>query len=190
MTQITRRRLLSTATAGAATSLLGAPAFAAATPYQIPSQYRAKIVTTKAGFRPGEIHLDPGNFTLYWTLPDNKAVRYFVGIGVEGRYYPGVYRIKRKAEWPRWTPTRNMIRRQPELYAKHAAGMPGGPGNPLGSRALYLYQGSRDSLLRIHGTHQPHSIAQRVSNGCIRMINAHVEDLYNRAPNGTRVVLH
>lgn len=183
MSSINRRTLLTTAAA----SLLASPALAS---YQIPTQHQAKIVRTKAGFRPGEIHVDPGNFALYWTMPDNKAVRYIVGIGVEGRYYPGTYRIARRAEWPSWTPTKNMIRREPALYAKHAGGMPGGPNNPLGARALYLYQGSRDSLLRIHGTPRPQSIQRRVSNGCIRMINAHVEDLYNRAPNGTRVVLH
>ena len=186
MSVITRRTLLTTAAAACATG----PAFAATQAYRIPNEHKAKIVNIKAGFRPNEIHVDPGNFALYWTLPEGKAVRYIVGIGVEGRYYPGTYHIARKAEWPRWTPTKNMIRREPELYAKHAGGMAGGPNNPLGARALYLYQGSRDSLLRIHGTPRPQSVAQRVSNGCVRMINAHVEDLYNRVPNGTRVVLH
>ena len=186
MSLINRRVLLTSALA----TLAAPPLLAATQPYQIPSHHRAKIVNTKAGFRPGEIHLDPGNFALYWILPEQKAVRYIVGIGVEGRYYPGTYRIARKVEWPRWTPTKNMIRREPEIYAKLAAGMAGGPENPLGSRALYLYQGSRDSLLRIHGTPRPQSIGVRVSNGCIRMINAQVQDLYERAPNGTRVVLH
>ena len=186
MSSINRRTLL----ASAAASFVAAPAFSAAQPYVVPEQHKVRIVTTKSGFRPGEIHVDPGNFALYWTLPDNKAVRYIIGIGVEGRYYAGSYRVQRKVKWPSWTPTKNMIRREPHLYAKHAAGMPGGPNNPLGARALYLYKGSRDSLLRIHGTPRPQSIAARVSNGCIRMINSHVEDLYNRVPNGTRVVLH
>lgn len=186
MSSIDRRTLLTTAAA----SLVAAPALGASQPYAIPQHHRAKIVDIRAKFRPGEIHVDPGNFALYWTLPDGKAVRYIVGIGVQGRYYPGTYRVGRKAKWPSWTPTRNMIRREPQLYAKHAGGMAGGPNNPLGARALYLYSGSRDSLLRIHGTNRPQSIQQRVSNGCIRMINAHVEDLYNRVPNGTRVVLH
>ena len=148
MTLLNRRTLLTTAAA----TLVAGPALSAAQPYKIPDQHKAKIVNIKAGFGPNEIHVDPGNFALYWTLPEGKAVRYIVGIGVEGRYYPGTYRIARKVEWPHWTPTKNMIRRQPELYAKHAAGMAGGPDNPLGSRALYLYKGSRDSLLRIHGT--------------------------------------
>jgi len=186
MPLIDRRTLLT----GLAASGLVAPAFAANPPYVIPKQHEARIVRIKDKFGPGEIHVDPGNFALYWTLPDGKAVRYIVGIGVEGRYYPGTYHVARKVEWPSWTPTKNMIRRQPQLYAKHASGMAGGPNNPLGARALYLHKGSRDSLLRIHGTPRPQSIAQRVSNGCIRMINAHVEDLYDRVPNGTRVVLH
>jgi lipoprotein-anchoring transpeptidase ErfK/SrfK len=83
-----------------------------------------------------------------------------------------------------------MIEREPNLYAQHADGMPGGPNNPLGARALYLYEGNRDSLLRIHGTPNPQSVGARVSNGCVRMINAHVIDLAERVPNGTRVVLH
>ena len=186
MLLMNRRTLL----ASAAATLAAPPLLAAVQPYEVPRQHQVKIVNTQAGFRPNEIHLDPGNFALYWTLPDQKAIRYIVGIGVEGRYYPGTYHIARKVEWPSWTPTKNMIRREPELYKKHAAGMPGGPNNPLGSRALYLYQGNRDSLLRIHGTPRPQSIGIRVSNGCIRMINAQVQDLYNRVPNGTRVVLH
>ncbi|MGB3244320.1 MAG: L,D-transpeptidase [Sulfitobacter sp.] len=186
MPVINRRTLIASAAA-----TLAAPSLLAATePFVIPKDNVARLVDTKPGFAPYEIHLDPGNFMLYWTLPDQKAIRYVVGIGVEGRYYPGTFRVGRKAEWPRWTPTKNMIRREPELYAKHAAGMPGGPGNPLGARALYLYSGSRDSLLRIHGTHNPRSVGRRISNGCIRMYNSDVEDLYNRAPKGTRVVLH
>ena len=83
-----------------------------------------------------------------------------------------------------------MIRREPHIYVKHAAGMKGGGMNPLGARALYLYSGDRDTYLRIHGTPKPQTVAACVSNGCVRMINAHVIDLYKRVPNGTRVVLH
>jgi len=186
MTLLSRRTLLTSAAAALATPHL----LNAATPYAIPARHQAKIVRIRDGFRPGEIHVDPGLFALYFTLGDRKAIRYPVGIGVEGRYYSGTFRVGRKAEWPRWTPTRNMIRREPALYAKHAGGMRGGPDNPLGSRAIYLYSGRRDTLLRIHGTNRPQSVAARVSNGCVRMINAHVEDLYTRVPDGTRVVLH
>lgn len=175
--------------AGAAT-LLGGVAHAATQPYRIPPQHQARIVRIRSAFAPGEIHVDPGQFALYWTLRDSKAVRYPVGIGRPGLYVPGSFTVGRKAEWPRWTPTKAMIAREPHLYAKHADGMPGGPGNPLGARALYLYAGQRDTLLRIHGTPQPHTMGTRQSNGCVRMIDAHAIDLYNRVPSGTRVVLH
>ena len=182
----TRRAFLASSMA----TLLAAPALAATKTYKIPAQHQAKIVRIKATFAPGEIHVDPGQFALYWTLPDNKAVRYPVGIGREGLYKSGTFRVGRKAEWPRWTPTKAMIAREPHIYQKHAGGMPGGPGNPLGARALYLYSGKRDSLLRIHGTPQPNTMGTRQSNGCVRMINAHAIDLYERVPAGTRVVLH
>lgn len=186
MTDLNRRMLLGT---GAATLLAG-PAFAAPQAYEIPKHHQAKVVRIKSTFKPGEIHVDPGQFALYWTLEGGKAIRYPVGIGKEGRYYSGTFRMARTAEWPSWTPTKNMIRREPHIYAKHAGGMPGGPGNPLGARALYLYSGSRDSLLRIHGTPNPRLVGTAVSNGCVRMINAHVIDLADRVPRGARVVLH
>ena len=184
--QLNRRTFLAAGTA----TLFGGTATAATQPYQIPPQHQARIVRIRSSFAPGEIHVDPGQFALYWTMPGQKAVRYPVGIGKPGLYVPGTFRIGRKAEWPRWTPTKTMIAREPHLYAKHAGGMPGGPGNPLGARALYLYSGNRDTLLRIHGTPQPHTMGTRQSNGCVRMINAHAIDLYDRVPSGTRVVLH
>jgi lipoprotein-anchoring transpeptidase ErfK/SrfK len=186
MSPITRRSFLITGTA----SLIAAPAIVRAQTYQIPPHHQAKTVRVRAKFAAGEIHVDPGQFALYWTLGDNKAIRYPVGIGKEGRYASGTFHMASKREWPSWTPTKAMIRREPHIYAKHAGGMPGGPKNPLGARALYLYKGSRDSYLRIHGTPNPQSVGRRVSNGCVRMINAHVIDLAERVPNGTRVVLH
>ena len=129
---------------------------------------------------------------LYWVEPgdDLTAIRYVVGVGELGRQFRGGATVRRKEEWPRWTPTRNMIRRRPDLYAEFAGGVEGGPGNPLGSRALYLYRGGRDTLYRIHGTHAPHTIGTSASNGCIRLFNSHVEDLYERVPLGTRVIVH
>lgn len=183
MSLIDRRTLI---LSGAAACAAG-PALAA---FQVPAHMQPRIVDIKDRFAPNEIHVDPGQFALYWTLPDGKAIRYTVGIGKAGRYHAGTYRIRRKAEWPRWTPTPAMIRREPQVYAKHAGGMKGGGLNPLGARALYLYKGDRDTFLRIHGTPKPQTVAARVSNGCVRMINEHVMDLYNRVPNGTRVVLH
>ncbi|KIN74743.1 L,D-transpeptidase [Sulfitobacter guttiformis] len=182
MSLFDRRKLLLT---GAAAAFAG-PAFA----YEVPEDLQPRIVEIKDGFRAGEIHVDPGQFALYWTLPDGKALRYSVGIGTQERYHSGTFRIRRKAEWPSWTPTPAMIRREPELYKQHAGGMKGGGINPLGARALYLYKGDRDTYLRIHGTPKPQTVAARVSNGCVRMINEHVIDLYNRVPTGTRVVLH
>ncbi len=100
-----------------------------------------------------------------------------------------VAKIGRKEKWPRWMPTKNMIRRQPEKYARYADGVAGGARNPLGARALYLYRNGRDTYYRIHGTNEPWTIGRAVSNGCIRMINAHVVDLYARVPVGARVVV-
>ena len=139
----------------------------------------------------GEIHVYPDEFALYWTQPGGRARRYMVGIGRDGRYVSGSFHVGDKREWPSWTPTQAMIRREPELYGPHAAGMPGGPDNPLGSRALYLYRANgTDSYLRIHGAPDPRGVGQRISNGCVRMSNEQVEELYELVPIGTRVVLH
>jgi lipoprotein-anchoring transpeptidase ErfK/SrfK len=142
-----------------------------------------------SGYRPGTIVVDPRNHYLYLVESRTRARRYGVGVGKAGLAFQGSAVIRRKAEWPRWTPTKSMIRREPAKYARYAEGVPGGPGNPLGARALYLYKGKRDTLFRIHGTTQPWSIGRSVSNGCIRMLNSHVKDLYNRVPLGARVVV-
>tara|TARA_R110002126_G_scaffold85058_3_gene206331 strand:+ start:11773 stop:12330 length:558 start_codon:yes stop_codon:yes gene_type:complete len=142
-----------------------------------------------SGYAPGTVIVDPHNHFLYLQLSKEKARRYGVGVGRAGLTFKGTANIARKAKWPSWTPTKNMIRRQPGKYAKYAKGVPGGPRNPLGSRALYLYRNGRDTYYRIHGTTQPSSIGRSVSNGCIRMINAHVEDLYERVPVGSKVVV-
>ncbi len=142
-----------------------------------------------SGYNKGTIIIDPRNHFLYLMVSSGKARRYGVGVGKAGLSFRGKATIKRKAKWPSWTPTANMIRRQPKKYAKYAGGVPGGPKNPLGARALYLYKGSRDTYYRIHGTTQPWSIGRSVSNGCIRMINDHAIDLYNRVPMGTKVIV-
>ncbi|WP_375566099.1 L,D-transpeptidase [Oceaniradius stylonematis] len=142
-----------------------------------------------SGYAPGTIIIDPRNHFLYLQQGGGQARRYGVGVGRAGLAFKGTAVIGRKAEWPRWTPTQNMIRREPEKYAHYAGGVPGGPNNPLGARALYLYRNGRDTLYRIHGTNQPQSIGQSVSNGCIRMINDHVVDLYERVPLGAKVVV-
>lgn len=141
------------------------------------------------GYKRGTIVVDPSNHFLYLVEGFGKARRYGVGVGRAGLAFKGSAKIKRKAKWPSWTPTANMIKREPHKYKKYAGGVPGGPENPLGARALYLYKGNRDTYYRIHGTTQPDSIGRSVSNGCIRMINDHVIDLYNRVPVGTTVVV-
>ena len=113
---------------------------------------------------------------------------YGLGVGREGFSWGGRATIKRKAAWPTWTPPKEMLQRRPDLK-EHANGMRGGISNPLGARALYLYQGNRDTLYRLHGTNEPWSIGRAMSSGCIRMLNQDIIDLYNRAGIGTPVVV-
>lgn len=140
-------------------------------------------------FIPGQIVVVPREHLLYWIDKRGSAMRYGVGIGKAGLEFKGQAVIARKAEWPNWRPTDQMIEREPHKYAKYKNGVPGGPKNPLGARALYLYRGGRDTYFRIHGTTDPSSIGQSRSNGCIRMINEHVIDLYERVPVGTVVTV-
>jgi lipoprotein-anchoring transpeptidase ErfK/SrfK len=143
---------------------------------------------------PGTIIIDPQAHYLYFVEDAGRAMRYGVGVGREGFAWSGEATINSKQEWPDWYPPKEMIERQPELRAKLAQlqsgiGMHGGPGNPLGVRAMYLWQNNKDTLFRIHGTVEPWTIGKSVSSGCIRMINQDVIDLYNRVPVGTRVVV-
>ena len=138
--------------------------------------------------------IDPANRFLYLVQEGGQAIRYGVGVGREGFGWYGVANVKEKREWPDWYPPREMVQRQPELRRhltdlQSGIGMAGGPRNPLGARALYLWQGNRDTLFRIHGTVEPWTIGSRVSSGCIRMINQDVIDLYQRAPINTKVVV-
>ena len=152
--------------------------------YLIPAEYRAQIVPVQPGMPANQIHIVPQNYHLYFTLPGDVAIRYGVAVGQEGLGWSGSALIQRKVEWPSWRPTDDMIERNPAAYEQYADGMPGGPENPLGARALYLFQGERDTAIRIHGTTQPASIGRSASNGCFRMYNSHVIDLYNRTPLG------
>lgn len=153
--------------------------------FVIPERFRARVVAVQPGLPVSSIHVVPQSYNLYFILPGDQAIRYGVAIGQEGLYWRGSATIGRKQEWPSWTPTPEMIARNPGAYAKYAGGMPGGPGNPLGARALYFYQGDRDTAIRVHGTIAPASIGTAVSNGCFRMYNSHVIDLYNRVPLGS-----
>jgi lipoprotein-anchoring transpeptidase ErfK/SrfK len=136
---------------------------------------------------PGTIVVDIYARRLYYVMEGNRAMRYAIAVGREGTAFRGDATIQRKAEWPSWTPTRNMVRTRPDLYAEFAGGLPGGLENPLGARALYLYRGGRDTMFRIHGTIDPPSIGRQGSAGCIRLFNQDIIDLYNRVGIGTAV---
>ena len=142
--------------------------------------------TTQA---PGTIVVDTPARRLYYVLGNGRAMRYGIGVGRAGLALAGNAYIGRKAEWPSWTPTPNMIRRDPKKNLKYAGGLPGGINNPLGARALYLYRGGNDTMFRIHGTNQPWSIGLAVSSGCVRMLNHDVIDLFERAKTGGKVVV-
>ncbi len=138
---------------------------------------------------PGTIVVDTTARYLYLVREGGRAIRYGIGVGKEGLAWSGRARVGRKAAWPRWTPTPAMIRREPERNAKWAGGMEGGLDNPLGARALYLYDNGVDTMYRIHGTTEPWSIGQSVSSGCIRMFNQDIIDLHSRVPVGSPVVV-
>jgi lipoprotein-anchoring transpeptidase ErfK/SrfK len=142
-----------------------------------------------SGYNPGTIVIDTGGKYLY--LVENRwtARRYAIAVGREGLEFKGGAKVGDKQEWPRWIPTKEMQEREPKKYGQYKDGMDGGAENPLGARAIYLYQGKQDTHIRIHGTNQPQSIGSASSNGCFRMINDHVIDLYNRVKVGTPVVV-
>ncbi len=141
------------------------------------------------GYKPGTIVIDTDKKYLYFVESPISAIRYAVAVGKEGLLFTGKATVGAKQPWPRWIPTKDMIARDPKKYGKYADGMDGGPGNPLGARAIYLYQGKQDTYLRIHGTTQPETIGTASSNGCFRMINEHVIDLYKRVEQGAEVVV-
>ena len=146
-----------------------------------PRGLRRQVVNFATPEAPGTIIIDTPNTYLYFVLGGGKAIRYSVGVGREGFTWSGVKTIERKSEWPDWLPPSDMLARQPYLPRF----MAGGPGNPLGARAMYL----SGSVYRIHGTNKPSSIGQHVSSGCIRMLNEDVIDLYSRTQVGTKVVV-
>lgn len=158
-------------------------------PFKIDQRFEPQEVVFTQSFAPGTIVVNSRERFLYLVTGSSSARRYGVAIGKEGLGWTGTATIKVKAEWPSWTPTAEMIARSPKQYARYKNGMPGGSSNPLGARALYLYQGKRDTSIRIHGTTQPWSIGQAASNGCFRMVNEHVIDLYSRVKTGTKVVV-
>jgi lipoprotein-anchoring transpeptidase ErfK/SrfK len=163
-----------------------------------PNQVKPGFFRTKVSYEttemPGTVVVDPHSRYLYSVQEGGWAVRYGVGVGRSGFAWAGTATIEDKQEWPDWYPPKEMLARQPELMdhmvdLQGGIGMPGGPGNPLGARAMYLWQGGKDTLYRIHGTSEPWTIGSSVSSGCIRMINQDAIDLYARTPLGTKVVV-
>lgn len=177
---------------GAAMAAMSSPTILRAhtkAPFVLTDEFKPREVRVREQHAPGQILVFPRNFFLYHVFDRERAMRYGVGVGKAGLEFKGTAIIERKAEWPSWRPTNDMIRRNPDRYAKFADGVPGGPNNPLGARALYLYRGGRDTYFRIHGTTEPWTIGQSVSNGCIRMLNEHVIQLYEQVPVGTPVTV-
>lgn len=157
--------------------------------FSIDPKYLPQSVAYDPHYAAGTIVVDPPGRFLYLIESPGRARRYGVGVGRAGLEFSGSAIIGAKKEWPSWRPTDEMIAREPKKYAKYADGMPGGKGNPLGARALYLFKGGYDTFYRIHGTTEPWTIGTAVSNGCIRMVNEHVIDLYGRVPVGAKVVV-
>ncbi len=160
----------------------------------IPPRFLRTRVAYASSEAPGTIVIDPADHFLYEVLGSGNANRYGIGVGREGFGWSGVATINSKQEWPDWYPPKEMIERQPGLRKDLAdlqsgIGMPGGPRNPLGARAMYLWQNNKDTLFRIHGTLEPKTIGTNVSSGCIRMINQDVMDLYTRTNVGTKVIV-
>ncbi|SEW45118.1 L,D-transpeptidase catalytic domain [Cognatiyoonia koreensis] len=150
--------------------------------------YDRHIVTMNRSYPAGQIHVNTTQRFLYLTTGGNRALRYGVAVGAAGREFRGQATISRKAMWPSWRPTQNMIRQEPAVYGPFRAGLPGRhPQNPMGAAALYLAQGGHETFYRIHGTHQPWSIGQGFSSGCVRLTNENVTDLYQRVRTGTQV---
>ena len=148
---------------------------------QLPTLYQRQMVFYRTAEAPGTIIVDTADRHLYLIQGDSRAIRYGIGVGREGFQWEGLQRVVRKAEWPDWVPPAEMIARQPYLPRF----MAGGPGNPLGARAMYL----GTTVYRIHGTNQPNTIGSAVSSGCIRLVNPDVIDLYSRVPVGTKVIV-
>lgn len=156
--------------------------------------FARKVVTYPSPEPPGTLIVDPGSHYLYLVQQDGQAIRYGVGVGGEGFGWSGMATVHTKQEWPDWYPPAEMLARKPELrehmvQLQSGIGMPGGPDNPIGARALYLWQGNKDTLYRIHGTNDPTTIGHNVSAGCIRLTNDDIVDLYNLTPVGTKVIV-
>src|SRR5450755_661399 len=148
---------------------------------EMPERLRRQVVSYATREASGTVIIDTPNTYLYYVLGGGQAIRYGIGVGRDGFTWSGVQSVSKKAEWPDWTPPPEMIARQPYLPRF----MAGGPGNPLGARAMYL----GTTVYRVHGTNQPQTIGTAISSGCFRLVNADVTDLYSRVPVGTKVIV-
>jgi lipoprotein-anchoring transpeptidase ErfK/SrfK len=157
------------------------PGIAAPAEAEMDPAYRRQPVFYRTEEKPGTIIIDTSDRFLYLIQSNNVALRYGIGVGRDGFQWQGLLRVTRKSEWPDWTPPPEMIQRQPYLPRF----MAGGPGNPMGARALYL----GNTVYRIHGTNAPETIGHAVSSGCFRLVNDEIEDLYARVPVGTKVIV-
>jgi lipoprotein-anchoring transpeptidase ErfK/SrfK len=193
---ITRRHFLVGAAAAATAPLLGedasarelAPIFASES-QQVPYRFRRREVDFQTSEAIGTIVVDTEKRYLYHVLGNGRAMRYGVGVGDDGKEWTGRAVVRRKREWPVWRPTPEHVAKYPKLEKWRKDGMPGGRDNPMGARALYLYQDDVDTLYRIHGTNKPKGIGRRVTSGCLRMLNIDVVHLYERVEIGTEVVV-
>lgn len=168
-------------TQSVAPSLQAAPSEDEGTVVEMPARLKRQIVSYATREAPGTVIIDTPNTYLYYVLGNGQAIRYGIGVGRDGFTWSGTQSVTKKAEWPDWTPPPEMIARQPYLPRQ----MAGGPGNPLGARAMYL----GGTVYRIHGTNAPGTIGTRVSSGCIRLTNEDVSDLYSRVNVGTKVIV-
>lgn len=193
MHELSRRVLLTGFSAAAACGLAGC-ATAPVRSTEIDPAFRRKDVDYATREPRGTIVVNASEHFLYLVQGNGGAIRYGVGVGSEGFGWSGIAKVHDKQEWPDWYPTKEILQRRPEVIPhlkplQSGMGMAGGPDNPLGARALYLWQGNKDTLYRIHGTNEPWTIGHNVSSGCIRMANDDAVDLYDRTPVGTKVVV-
>ncbi|CAM1643853.1 L,D-transpeptidase [Bartonella apis] len=166
-------------------------------PYPLPAVDMSKInpkywrqeVAFNGPYQPGTLVVDTQARFLYLVQENGRALRYGVGVGKAGLALEGEAIVQYKRMWPMWHPTQDMMEREPDRYGHLGDGMPAGPDNPLGARALYLFKDGRDTLFRIHGSHEEWSIGKAVSSGCIRLLNQDIIDLYGRVPEGTHVIV-
>lgn len=166
-------------------------------PYPLPAidmseinpKYWRQEVRYDSPYSPGTLVVDTQARFLYLIGEDGRALRYGIGVGKAGLALEGEAIVQYKRMWPKWTPTRDMMQREPERYGHLGDGMPAGSDNPLGARALYLFKNGQDTLFRIHGSHEAWSIGKAVSSGCIRLLNQDIIDLYGRVPEGTHVIV-